>query len=183
MENPAIQSFKGVSPTLGERVYIADSSRVIGDVVLGEDASVWPMAAVRGDVHEIRIGARTNVQDNAVLHCTHAGDYNPDGFALIIGDDVTIGHAAVLHGCTIGNNVLVGMQALVLDGAIVPDNVILGAGCLVPPNKTLESGYLYIGSPAKKARALTQEEIDRGLYGSNYYVKLKDQYLLEAKSK
>lgn len=182
MENPAIQSFKGVSPQLGERVYVADSSRVIGDVVLGEDASVWPMAAVRGDVHEIRIGARTNVQDNAVLHCTHAGDYNPDGFPLIIGDDVTIGHAAVLHGCTIGNNVLVGMQALVLDGAVVPDNVILGAGCLVPPNKTLESGYLYIGSPAKKARALTQEEVERGLYGSNYYVKLKDQYLLEAES-
>ena len=177
MQNPAIESFEGISPDIKDSVYVADTSKVIGDVVIDEDSSVWPMAVIRGDVHEVRIGARTSVQDNAVLHCTHRSDFKPEGNPLIIGDDVTIGHSAALHGCTIGNNVLIGIQTIVLDGAVVPDNVIIGAGSLVPPNATLEANSLYLGRPAKRIRALTEEEIGRGLYGAGHYVKFKNKYM------
>jgi carbonic anhydrase/acetyltransferase-like protein (isoleucine patch superfamily) len=128
---------------------------VLGDVEIGEDSSVWPLTVVRGDMHRIRIGARTSVQDGSVLHITHAGPFNPDGFPLIIGDEVTIGHKVMLHGCTLGNRILVGMGSTIMDGAIVEDEVIIGAGSLVPPGKRLVSGYLYMGSPVKQARLLT----------------------------
>ena len=104
-------------------------------------------------MHSIRIGARTSVQDGSVLHITHAGPFNPDGYPLVIGDDVTIGHKALLHGCTIGNKVLIGMGAIVMDGAIIEDEVVLAAGSLVSPGKTLASGFMYRGSPAKQVRA------------------------------
>lgn len=172
-----LQTFKHQAPALGDDVYIADSARVIGDVALGDDSSVWPMAVIRGDVHSIRIGNRTSVQDNAVLHCTHKSSYNPDGFALTIGDNVTIGHSAVLHGCSLGNNILVGIHATVLDGAVVEDNVMIAAGALVPPGAVLESGYLYVGAPAKRARAISASEIEYLAYSANNYVKLKNDYL------
>ena len=119
---------------------------------------MWPLTVIRGDMHRIRIGARTSIQDGSVLHITHAGPFNPDGYPLTIGDDVTVGHKVILHGCTIGNRVLVGMGAIVMDGAVVEDEVVIGAGSLVPPGKRLESGYLYVGSPVKQARPLSDKE-------------------------
>lgn len=175
-----IRTFKNFTPKLGQRVFIDDAAVVIGDVELGDDSSVWPCAVVRGDMHSIRIGARTSVQDNAVLHITHASDFNPGGWPLTIGDDVTIGHGACLHGCTIGNRVLVGIGATVLDGAVVDDEVVIAAGALVPPGKKLESGYLYVGSPAKQARPLKDNELKFFKYSAQNYVKLKDEYLSEA---
>ncbi len=174
-----IRSFQGMTPQLGERVFVDPSAVVLGDVVLGDDVSVWPLTVIRGDMHHIRIGDRTSVQDGSVLHITHAGPFNPDGFPLIIGSDVTIGHQAMLHGCTIGNKVLVGMGAMIMDGAIVEDEVIIGAGSLVPPGKTLESGYLYVGRPVKQQRPLTEKELKFFSYTAANYVKLKDQHLEE----
>lgn len=170
-----IETFKNITPTLGKNTWVHERAVVIGDTVLGDDVSVWPCAVIRGDVNQIRIGNRTNVQDGAVLHVTHISEQT-DGHALNIGDDVTVGHQATLHGCTIGNRVLIGMGATVLDGAIIPDDIIIGAGALISMNKTLESGYLYLGSPAKRIRKLSQEEIDFLPYSAEHYAKLKDGY-------
>lgn len=166
-------------PQLGNGVYVDPQSAVIGDVTLGDDSSVWPMAVVRGDMHRIRIGERTSVQDGAVLHITHAGPFNEDGWPLTIGDDVTIGHKACLHGCTVGSRVLIGIGAIVLDGAVIEDEVVLAAGALVPPGKKLDSGYLYVGSPCRQARPLSEREREFFRYSAANYVKLKDQYLTE----
>lgn len=175
----AIRKYQQHLPQLGERVFVDASAVVIGDVVLGEDSSVWPLTVIRGDMHRIRIGARTSVQDGSVLHITHAGPFNPEGFPLIIGDEVTVGHKVTLHGCTLGNRILVGMGSIVMDGAVVEDEVIIGAGSLVPPGKRLESGYLYVGSPVKQARPLTDKERNFFSYTAGNYVKLKDQHLAE----
>lgn len=172
-----LRAYKNKTPKLGLAVYVDESAVVIGDVELGDDVNVWPCAVIRGDMHFIKVGARTSVQDNAVLHITHASDYNPDGWPLTIGEDVTIGHGACLHGCTVGNRVLVGIGATVLDGAIVEDEVIIGAGTLVPPGKVLESGYLYVGSPCRRARPLKESELSFFRYSANNYVKLKNDYL------
>lgn len=175
----AIRKYQGVTPQLGARVFVDSSAVVIGDVQLGEDSSVWPFALVRGDMHRIRIGNRTSVQDGSVLHITHAGPFNPDGYPLLIGDEVTIGHKVTLHGCTLGNRILVGMGSIVMDGAVVQDEVIIGAGSLVPPGKVLQSGYLYVGSPVKQTRALTDKERAFFSYSAANYVKLKDLHLAE----
>ena len=174
-----IRTYQGMTPQLGERVFVDPSAVVLGDVELGDDVSIWPLTVIRGDMHRIRIGARTSVQDGSVLHITHAGPFNPDGFPLIIGEDVTIGHQAMLHGCTIGNRILIGMGAMVMDGAVIEDEVILGAGSLVPPGKTLESGFLYVGRPVKQARPLTEKERSFFNYTAGNYVKLKDKHLEE----
>jgi len=176
----AIRPFQDMTPRLGERVFIDDSAVVIGDVSLGDDSSVWPLAVIRGDMHRIRIGQRSSVQDGSVLHITHAGPFNADGWPLTIGDDVTIGHKALLHGCTVGNRVLIGMGAIVMDGAVIEDDVVLGAGSLVPPGKTLHSGYLYVGSPVKQARPLSEKEKAFFTYSAANYVRLKDSYLAES---
>jgi len=175
----AIRTFQQHTPALGERVFVDRSAVVIGDVELGADSSVWPLTVIRGDMHRIRIGQRTSVQDASVLHITHAGPFNPDGFPLIIGDDVTIGHKVMLHGCTLGSRILVGMGSTVMDGAVVEDDVIIGAGSLVPPGKRLESGHLYVGSPVRQARPLTDKERAFFTYTAGNYVKLKDQHLAE----
>lgn len=175
----AIRKYQQHTPQLGARVFVDASAVVIGDVELGEDSSVWPMTVIRGDMHRIRIGARTSVQDGSVLHITHAGPFNPDGYPLIIGDEVTVGHKVTLHGCTLGNRILVGMGSIVMDGAVVEDEVIIGAGSLVPPGKRLESGYLYVGSPVKQARPLTDKECNFFSYTAGNYVKLKDLHLAE----
>lgn len=175
----SVRSYQGVTPTLGQRVFVDCSAVVIGDVELGDDSSVWPLAVIRGDMHRIRIGARTSVQDGSVLHITHASDYNPGGYPLIIGDDVTIGHQAMLHGCTIGNRVLIGMKAMIMDGAVIEDEVIIGAGAVVTPGKTLQSGFVYMGSPAKAVREITDKERSFFTYGAGNYVKLKDKHIAE----
>ena len=175
----AIRKYQQHVPQLGERAFVDASAVVIGDVELGEDSSVWPMTVIRGDMHRIRIGARTSVQDGSVLHITHAGPFNPEGYPLVIGDEVTVGHKVTLHGCTLGNRILVGMGSIVMDGAVVEDEVIIGAGSLVPPGKRLESGYLYVGSPVKQARALTDKERNFFSYTAGNYVKLKDLHLAE----
>lgn len=153
-----LRPFRHILPQLGKRVYLDAAAVVIGDVVLADDVSVWPCAVVRGDVNHIRIGARSNIQDGSVLHVSSRTAAKPEGSPLIVGEDVTVGHRAVLHGCTIGNRVLIGMGAVVLDDAVIGDDVIIGAGSLVPPRKHLESGFLYTGSPAKAARELTAQE-------------------------
>ncbi len=175
-----IRPFNNILPTLGNDVFIDESAVVIGDVTLADDVSVWPCAVIRGDMHTIKVGARTSVQDNAVLHITHASDFNPGGWPLNIGEDVTIGHGACLHGCTIGNRVLIGIGSTVLDGAVIEDNVVLAAGALVPPGKTLESGYLYVGSPCKQARPLKDTEMAFFTYSAQNYVKLKNDYITQA---
>lgn len=172
-----IRPFDGKSPQLSKRVFIDNTAVVIGDVTLGEDASVWPLTVIRGDIHHIHIGARSNIQDGSVLHVTHDGPFNPGGFPCVIGDDVTVGHKVMLHGCTIHDRVLVGMGSTVMDGAIVESEVVIGGGSLVPPGKRLESGYLYMGSPAKKIRALSEEERKFFTYTANKYRELKDRYL------
>jgi len=176
---PNIRTFDRTAPKLGEKVFVDRTAVVIGDVWMGEDCSVWPFAVIRGDMHHIRIGSRVSVQDGAVLHITHASDYNPGGFPLVIGDDVTIGHQAMLHGCTIGDRVLVGMKSMIMDGAVVESEVIIGAGTVVPPGKTLESGYVYMGSPARKARPVTDKERTYFTYTAGNYVRLKDKHLAE----
>ena len=172
-----LRPYRDLFPQIGQRVMIDDSSVVIGDVRLADDVGIWPLVVIRGDVHYVQIGARTNIQDGSMLHVTHKSSYNPDGNPLTIGEDVTVGHKVMLHGCTIGNRVLVGMASILLDGAIVEDDVMIGAGSLVPQNKRLESGYLYLGSPVKQIRPLSDEEKAGLRYSANNYVKWKDEYL------
>lgn len=175
----AIRTYQGITPQLGARVFVDSAAVVLGDVQLGDDCSVWPYAVVRGDMHRIRIGARTSVQDGSVLHITHAGPFNPDGYPLLIGEDVTIGHNVTLHGCTLGDRILVGMGSIVMDGAVIEDEVVIGAGSLVPPGKRLTSGYLYVGSPVKQARPLSDKERAYFSYSAANYSKLKELHLDE----
>lgn len=171
-----IRVFEGVTPTLEEGAWVDDSAQVIGDVVIGADSSIWPLVTARGDVEKIRIGSRSNVQDNSVLHVTHDGPNSPGGAALLIGDDVTVGHGVILHACTIGNRVMVGMGSLVMDQVVIEDDVLLAAGSLVPPGKRLESGHLYRGRPALKARPLTTAEREQLVYSAAHYVRVKNRH-------
>jgi len=173
----ALRPYKDLFPQPGQRVMVDPSSVVVGDVIMGDDVSIWPLVAIRGDVNQVRIGARTNVQDGSVLHVTHKSASNPQGFPLIIGEDVTVGHKAMLHGCTIGDRVLIGMGSILLDGVIVEEEVMIGAGSLVPPGKRLESGYLYLGSPVRQIRPLNDNEKEGLRYSANNYVAWKDDYL------
>ncbi len=175
----ALRSYKGIHPSIGNNVYIDPTSVLVGEIKIGDDSSVWPLVAARGDVNYIKIGCRTNIQDSSVLHVTHKNADNPDGHPLIIGNDVTIGHKVMLHGCTIKDKVLVGMGSIVLDGAVIENEVLIGAGSLVPPNKVLESGFLYIGSPVKQARPLTDKERAYFTKSANNYVNTKNEYLAE----
>jgi len=172
-----IQTYRSIAPTLGARVYVDPSAVVIGKVRIGEDASIWPAAVVRGDVNSIEIGARTSIQDGCVLHVTHDGPYAPGGRALVIGSDVTVGHRVVLHACTIGNACLIGMGSILLDNVVTDDFVMIGAGSVVTPGKRLQRGGLYVGSPARRVRDLQQREIEFLSYSAAHYVKLKDEYL------
>ncbi|MDG2090208.1 MAG: gamma carbonic anhydrase family protein [Gammaproteobacteria bacterium] len=170
----AVRKYLDSSPSLGKDVFIDDSAVVIGRVSIGKDSSVWPLTVIRGDVHDIKIGECTNIQDGSVLHCTSPDSFGPNGFALTIGNDVTIGHRVVLHGCTIHDRVLIGMGAIIMDGSVIESDVIVGAGSVVSPGKSLESGGLYVGSPAKRVRDLKQEELDFLVYSAAHYVKLKN---------
>ncbi len=171
-----MRCFDQKQPTLGKKVWIDPDATVIGEVSLGDDVSVWPGVVLRGDVNRIEIGARTNVQDGTIGHVTHDGPYSPGGLPLILGEDITVGHGAILHACTIGDRCLIGMGALVLDGAVIESDVMLAAGSLVSPGKRLESGYLYRGRPAEIARRLSERELEMLRYSAAHYVRLKDRY-------
>ena len=172
-----VRNYLDYSPRLGERVYVDPAATLIGRVTAGEDCSFWPASVVRGDIHEIILGARTNVQDGCVLHVIHDGPHNPGGLGLYIGEDVSIGHGAVVHACRLHDRILVGMNATLLDGAQVESDVMIAAGSLVTPGSRLASGYLYMGSPAVASRELTAAEKDYLPYVAGYYVQIKDNYL------
>jgi carbonic anhydrase/acetyltransferase-like protein (isoleucine patch superfamily) len=167
-------------PVVGERVFLHPSCQVIGDVTLGDDSSVWCNTVIRGDVNRIVVGRGTNVQDLTMGHVSHKSTEKPEGSPLIIGDYVTVGHSVILHGC---NECLIGMGSIVMDDAVVPDHVMIGAGSLIAPGKMLESGMLYTGRPAKAIRVLTAEEIAYLRYSAEHYIKAKNNYLSSEKSR
>jgi carbonic anhydrase/acetyltransferase-like protein (isoleucine patch superfamily) len=173
----AIRAFQSIVPTLGQRVFVDPSAQLIGDIHLDDDVSIWPLVAARGDVNSIRIGARSNIQDNSVLHVTHDGRYTPGGAALTIGADVTVGHGVILHACTVEDACLIGMGSVVLDKAVIGKHSLIGAGAVVSPGKIIEPGSLWLGNPARFVRQLTDAEIESLYYSAQNYVKLKDAYL------
>ncbi len=168
---PTILPFRGKTPEIHPTVYVAPTATVIGDVIVGPESSLWFGAVVRGDVFHIRVGARTNVQDNCVLHVTH------DRSACLVGDDVTVGHAAVLHGCTVADRVLVGMGAIVLDDAEVGSDTIIGAGALVTMGAKIPPRSLVLGRPARVLRALTDAEVANVAEAGRLYVGFAGEYL------
>ena len=172
------KQFITCTPSLGDNVYIAPHATVIGAVTLGHDTSVWPGAVVRADMHTIIIAHSTNIQDNAVLHVTHMSEYNPHGYPVVIGKEVTIGHGAVLHGCTLKDRILVGMGATIMDGATIESDTFIAAGSLITSHKRMKSGFLYSGRPAKLVRKLTPQELDFIRYSAQNYIVLKNEYLM-----
>ena len=172
-----IRKFKDFEPNIHSTAYVDKNSIVIGDVSIGAESSVWPMTVARGDVQKIIIGERTNIQDGSILHVTSDNIFTPGGTPLLIGNDVTIGHGAILHACTIENKCLIGIGSIILDGAIIESNSMLAAGSLVGPNKIIESGMLYKGSPAKPARKLTEKELEYISFSSKHYVKTMKQHI------
>ena len=171
-----IRDFEEHSPVLADNVWIDPDASVIGDVQLGKSCSVWPGVIIRADINSIRIGADTNIQDACVLHVTHPSPFFPKGHALTVGKRVTIGHKVILHGCEIADDCLIGMGCIVMDGAIIESETIVGAGSVVPGGKRLESGYLYVGSPARRVRALSEDEKAFFAYSASHYVKLADRH-------
>ncbi len=173
----SLTSYLDTSPVLGERIYLHPSCQVIGDVKIGDDSSVWCNTVLRGDVNHIVVGRGTNIQDLTMGHVSHKTPDKPEGSPLIVGDYVTVGHSVILHGCTIGNECLIGMGSIIMDDVVVPDHVMIGAGSLVSPGKVLEGGMLYMGRPAKAVRRLTDEEIAYLKYSAEHYMRLKNNYL------
>ena len=172
----SVRDFEGVFPQLHPSVFVDRQALVAGQVVIGADSSVWPMSVVRGDVNSIRIGARSNIQDGSVLHVTHDSDYAAGGLPLVIGDEVTVGHKVVLHACTVEDLCLIGMGSTILDGAVIQSGAMVGAGSLVSPNKVLEGGYMWLGSPVKKVRELSEKEKSFLDYSATHYVQLKNRH-------
>ena len=171
-----IRVFQGKTPRIADSVFVDDSALVLGDVTIADDASVWPMTVIRGDVQTITIGERTNIQDSSVLHVTHDGKYSPGGVPLKIGANVTVGHRVVLHACEVGDYCLIGMAATIMDGAILEGRLMIGAGSLVPPGKRLEEGCLYVGSPVKRIRQLRDTEFKQLEYSAAHYVEVKNKH-------
>lgn len=174
-----LRRYKGLAPTLGQRVYVDPAATVIGQVTLGDDVSIWPGAVLRGDVHTIAIGARSNVQDGAVVHVTHDGPYSPGGMPTVVGEGVTIGHGAVIHACTIEDYCLIGMHATVLDGARVKRYGFVGAGSVIPPGKVVGERELWLGNPARCVRLIDERQVEQLHYSAAHYVTIKDAYLAE----
>jgi len=172
-----LRRFESHAPRLAAGAWVDEMALVIGDVTLGEGASVWPLSVLRGDVNHIRVGARTNVQDGTVIHVSHAREGVSPGLPTLIGADVTIGHRAIIHACTIGNACLIGMGAIVMDGAVLGDESMLAAGSVVPPGKRLEGGWLYVGSPAQPRRRLLDAERENLYYSAAHYVSLVLRHL------
>ena len=174
-----LSNYLEANPVVGERVFLHHSCQVVGDVTLGDDSSVWCNTVLRGDVNRILIGRGTNVQDLTMGHVSHKTTEKPEGSPLVIGDYVTVGHSVILHGCSIGNECLIGMGSIIMDDAVIPDHVMIGAGSLISPAKVLESGMLYMGRPAKLVRALTAGEISNLRYSAEHYMRVKNNYLKE----
>lgn len=172
----AIETYRDRRPRLGRDVYLHPTATVIGDVELGDQVSVWPNAVLRGDVNHIRVGARSNIQDGAILHVSHRRATDPEGAPLTLGRDVSVGHGVILHGCTIGDECLVGMGCLVMDKAVLEPRVLLGAGSLVPEGRVLRSGWLHLGRPAKPVRPLSGDELAYFAYLARNYVVLATEY-------
>jgi carbonic anhydrase/acetyltransferase-like protein (isoleucine patch superfamily) len=173
----SLRRYKAHSPQLGARCYVDPLALVLGQVSLADDVSIWPFVAARGDVNRISIGARTNIQDNSVLHVTHDGPYTPGGVPLLIGADVTVGHGAILHACTIEDACLIGMGAVVLDRALIGKHCMLAAGSVLAPGKVMEPGTLWMGNPARFVRVMSEREIEMLYYSAANYVKLKEEFL------
>ncbi|MBM3444336.1 MAG: gamma carbonic anhydrase family protein [Bacteroidetes bacterium] len=168
---PCILPVEGKSPQFGENCFLAPNSTLVGDVVMGNDCSVWFNAVIRGDVHYIRMGNKVNVQDNAVIHCTH------QRFPTTIGNNVSIGHSAIVHGCTIHDDVLIGMGAIVMDGAVVHSNSIIAAGAVVLEGTIVPEDSIFAGVPAKKVKEITQEKISGEIQRiANNYIRYSDWF-------
>lgn len=172
-----VRVFENITPNIAASAYVDETALVVGDVTLAEDVSLWPKVVARGDVNSITVGARTNIQDGTILHVSHDSEFAPGGFPLVIGADITVGHQAILHGCTIEDGCLIGMAATVMDGAIVRSGAMIGAGSLVPPGKDLEGGYLWVGSPVKQVRPLREGERAFLEYSAKHYVELKNRHM------
>lgn len=171
-----VRSFEVHEPRIAESAYVDPAALVLGEVTVGEQASLWPMSVARGDVNRIEIGAGTNIQDGTVIHVTHDGPYSPGGIPTLIGRRVTIGHLCLIHACTIGDHCLIGMGSVIMDGAVLEDDVLLAAGSLVTPGKRLAAGKLYRGRPARAVRELTGEEMDMLRYSARHYVQLAGRH-------
>jgi carbonic anhydrase/acetyltransferase-like protein (isoleucine patch superfamily) len=163
-----VKSVRGFSPQFGKNIYLAENATVVGDVIMGEDCSVWFQAVVRGDVHSIRIGNKVNIQDGAIIHCTY------QRAPTLIGNNVSVGHRAIVHGCTIKDNVLVGMGAMIMDHVLVESNVLIAAGAVVLENSHLESNCIYAGVPAKKVKELSPEKFADTIH------RISDAYVMYA---
>jgi carbonic anhydrase/acetyltransferase-like protein (isoleucine patch superfamily) len=163
-----IKSVRGFTPKMGNNCFLADNATIVGDVEMGNDCSIWFSAVVRGDVNSIRMGNKVNIQDGAVIHCTY------EHSKTIIGNAVSIGHNAIVHGCTIKDNVLVGMGAIIMDNAVVEENVLIAAGAVILEKAHLESGYIYAGVPAKKVKAITPETFQ------HYVSRIANNYVMYA---
>lgn len=172
-----IRTFEEHTPEIAATAWVDESAVIIGNSHIGEFSSVWPHVTIRGDIHQIRIGEYTNIQDNSVLHITHDSQFLPGGAPLSIGDRVTVGHSVILHGCTLEDECLIGMGSHVLDKAHIETGVMVGAGSLVPMGKRLESGYLYVGSPVKQIRPLKDSEKAFLSYSAKQYHKLAMRHL------
>ena len=169
-----IRTFAGKRPDIGRGVFLAETCSVIGDVVIGEESSIWYGTVVRGDVMPIRIGARTSIQDNTVIHVTS------DFSGTIVGDDCTVGHSAIIHACTVEDFCLIGMGSIILDGAVIGRGSLVGAGALVTPGTDIPAGSLVIGSPARVKRPLNEREREQLTYAAEHYVELTRRYLAES---
>lgn len=172
---PLIRNYKGTTPKIAEGVFVAENAVIIGDVEIGAQSSIWYGCVLRGDVERIRIGKRTNIQDGTIVHVT------ADKFGTFIGDDVLVGHNAIIHGCTLEDGAFVGMGAIVLDGAVVESGAMVAAGALVTPGKVVKAGELWGGNPAKKMRDLSPDQIAGLKSGTDHYVDVASNYLDEEK--
>jgi len=177
LSNHSIRKFENISPNIHDSAYVDPQACVIGEVEIGKNSSIWPMTVVRGDVNSIKIGYDTNIQDGSILHVAHKSAHDLNGGPLKIGNGVTVGHAAILHACEIGDYCLIGMGATVMDKCIIEHHAMIGAGSVVPPNKHIKSGELWLGNPAKKIRDLTEKQMAELEYSANHYVRLKEKYM------
>ena len=173
-----IRTFNNITPKISNDAFIDPTAIITGDVIINKNSSIWPHTSIRGDLLPIIIGSGTNIQDGSVLHTTHKSKFNPNGYALTIGSNVTIGHRVTLHGCIIEDLCLIGMNSCIMDGAIIEKNTLVAAGSIVTPGKILKSGFLYRGSPAKQIRKLTDQEIEFFNYSAKNYIELKNQHIL-----